>query len=432
MVRKGTSIKLSLATAVALGALNLGMSPVQAGGMIGGNRNWQQKQDGGERDAARDRRHVSEGEDRQRTEQRRDTEPQRAEEKRRRQDEDRQQADRPRQQQERQHREPQRVDQQRQFDHQRADEQRKRRDEDRQRVDRQRQFDQPRQFDRQHQVQDRRQAEEQRRREGADRQRREREHQVVDRRRAERPARDRDGWAQQWTHHENDRNAARVRARREQERHWGDLRERNWSHVRSWGSYGQRTYYRGADWGDWRRRHYVERPRYDWHHDHYSRPWFDYGSVTYIRIYAPTYVIPYNAYSSYGSSYYGPVACNRDVVGAVLGGVAGALIGAHHGGTGATVGGAIVGVILGGALGEAIDMSDQACYGQVLEYVPNDQPIYWEGNGAQYQVTPRRTYRGADGLYCREYQTSIYIDGYPQEAYGTACRQPDGSWQAVN
>lgn len=237
----------------------------------------------------------------------------------------------------------------------------------------------------------------------------------------------------QRAHYESDRDDRRVRARREQERHWGDLRERNWSQVRSWGpGYGRRDYYRGADWDDWRHRHYVERPRYYWHHDHYSRPWFDYRSVTYIQLYAPTYVIPYNAYSSYGTGYYGPVACNRDVVGAVLGGVAGALIGAHHGGTGATVGGAIVGVILGGALGEAIDMSDQACYGQVLEYVPNDQPVYWESNGAQYQVTPRRTYRGAGGLYCREYQTSIYIDGYPQDAYGTACRQPDGSWQAAN
>jgi surface antigen len=218
-----------------------------------------------------------------------------------------------------------------------------------------------------------------------------------------------------------------------QQQRWGDLRERNWSRVREWGpGFERRDYYRGPDWDDWRRRHYVERPRYRWDQDRYSRPWFDYGSVTYLSIYAPTYIVPYGVYDTYGTSYYGPVGCNRNVVGTVIGGVAGALIGANNGGGGATVGGAIVGAILGGALGQAIDMSDQACYGQVLEYVPNNQPVYWDDNGAQYQVTPLRTYQGSDGLYCREYQTSIYIDGYPQQAYGTACRQPDGSWQLQN
>ncbi len=31
--------------------------------------------------------------------------------------------------------------------------------------------------------------------------------------------------------------------------------------------------------------------------------------------------------------------------------------------------------------------------------------------------------------YCREYQTQVTIAGKPQNAYGTACRKPDGSWQ---
>jgi surface antigen len=192
---------------------------------------------------------------------------------------------------------------------------------------------------------------------------------------------------------------------------------------------GERHAY-GPGWNTWRARHYVAAPRYRWNHDRYSRPWFDYNRVTYISIYRPTYVIPYNAYETYGTSYYGPVGCNRDVVGAVLGGVAGGLIGAHNGGGGATVGGAIVGALLGGALGQAIDMSDQACYGQVLEYAPSNQPVYWESDGAQYQVTPLRTYQNGSGEYCREYQTYVYIDGREEQAYGTACRQPDGAWRA--
>jgi hypothetical protein len=30
---------------------------------------------------------------------------------------------------------------------------------------------------------------------------------------------------------------------------------------------------------------------------------------------------------------------------------------------------------------------------------------------------------------CREYQQSVIIDGTPRQAYGTACRQPDGTWR---
>ena len=34
--------------------------------------------------------------------------------------------------------------------------------------------------------------------------------------------------------------------------------------------------------------------------------------------------------------------------------------------------------------------------------------------------------------YCREYTRSITIDGRLQSGYGTACYQPDGSWEIVN
>jgi surface antigen len=178
---------------------------------------------------------------------------------------------------------------------------------------------------------------------------------------------------------------------------------------------------------------------YRWDHDRYSRPWFSYRTrYTYLPYYAPSYVVRYSSYDydgyGYGGGYstgYGPVACNRDVVGAVFGGAIGAAIGASgNGGGGAIAGGAILGALLGGTLGQSIDMNDQACIGQVLEYGPNDQPVYWSDNdsGVQYQVTPLRTYQSGNGRYCREYQTYVMIDGREEQAYGTACRQPDGAW----
>lgn len=42
------------------------------------------------------------------------------------------------------------------------------------------------------------------------------------------------------------------------------------------------------------------------------------------------------------------------------------------------------------------------------------------------------TYRSRSGRLCREYRTTIIIDGRPQPAYGTACQMADGSWQVVN
>ncbi len=33
------------------------------------------------------------------------------------------------------------------------------------------------------------------------------------------------------------------------------------------------------------------------------------------------------------------------------------------------------------------------------------------------------------GMYCREFEETITIDGQPQRAHGRACRQPDGTWK---
>lgn len=38
----------------------------------------------------------------------------------------------------------------------------------------------------------------------------------------------------------------------------------------------------------------------------------------------------------------------------------------------------------------------------------------------------------APAPYCREYTTTIVIDGVEQEAYGAACRQEDGSWRLID
>jgi surface antigen len=43
-------------------------------------------------------------------------------------------------------------------------------------------------------------------------------------------------------------------------------------------------------------------------------------------------------------------------------------------------------------------------------------------------VVPTRTYASAQGP-CREYTMDAVVGGRPENVYGTACRQADGSWR---
>ena len=53
-------------------------------------------------------------------------------------------------------------------------------------------------------------------------------------------------------------------------------------------------------------------------------------------------------------------------------------------------------------------------------------------NGHYGSVTPvREGTHDQTGEYCREFQQTVTIGGRPENAYGVACRQPDGAWRIV-
>ena len=130
--------------------------------------------------------------------------------------------------------------------------------------------------------------------------------------------------------------------------------------------------------------------------------------------------------------------CNRTVIGAALGGIAGAIIGNQFGKgdgrTATTIGGAVLGLLVGGSIGNSMDQADHGCVGQTLDHARDNESIAWNNpsNGAHYQVMPVRTTPGEGDRYCREYVTRVTIGGKQEQAYGRACRQPDGSWQTAN
>ena len=121
------------------------------------------------------------------------------------------------------------------------------------------------------------------------------------------------------------------------------------------------------------------------------------------------------------------------VIGGVAGGVLGNQIGHGSGRTAAVIGGTLIGAMAGGAIGANMDANDRYQAQQALEYTATNQSSSWRNpdSGAQYSVTPVRTYETAQGP-CREYETEAIINGRREVVVGNACRQPDGTWKAVN
>ena len=62
------------------------------------------------------------------------------------------------------------------------------------------------------------------------------------------------------------------------------------------------------------------------------------------------------------------------------------------------------------------------------------QPVYYEQPQYIPAPAPYAPYNNAPqaGSYCREYNTTTRVNGRYQPSYGTACMQPDGSWQIQN
>lgn len=121
------------------------------------------------------------------------------------------------------------------------------------------------------------------------------------------------------------------------------------------------------------------------------------------------------------------------VIGGALGGALGSQIGGGTGRTVATVVGTLLGASVGGTVGRSMDDTDRLKLAHSLENVRTGVPSQWRNpdTGNQYSVVPTRTYETA-GRPCREFTVNGNVGGKKEQIYGTACRQPDGSWRVVN
>jgi len=123
------------------------------------------------------------------------------------------------------------------------------------------------------------------------------------------------------------------------------------------------------------------------------------------------------------------------LLGAGLGALLGSQFGSGRGQLAAVAIGALGGAMLGNSIGRSLDRADRihaARAAEAAHSAPIGQPVVWRNpdSGNQGSITPLREGNdSATGAYCREYQQSVTVDGRTEQAYGTACRQPDGSWK---
>ena len=123
------------------------------------------------------------------------------------------------------------------------------------------------------------------------------------------------------------------------------------------------------------------------------------------------------------------------LIGAGLGGLAGSFIGDGGGKLVAVGVGTMLGAIIGGETGKSLDRADKLAMAgaqhDALEYGASGSTTAWQNpdSGNSGEVVPQPAFRRADGTFCREFQQTIIVGAEMVSAYGTACRQPDGTWK---
>ena len=123
------------------------------------------------------------------------------------------------------------------------------------------------------------------------------------------------------------------------------------------------------------------------------------------------------------------------IAGAAAGAWAGSNVGKGSGRTAAIAAGTLLGAFVGSEIGDSLDKADLAynrkASQEALEYGKTGTTVSWENpdNNHSGSITPVKTYRTDTGNYCREYSQTISVGGKSEKAYGTACRQPDGTWE---
>ena len=126
------------------------------------------------------------------------------------------------------------------------------------------------------------------------------------------------------------------------------------------------------------------------------------------------------------------------IAGAGLGALAGSQIGSGKGQLAAVAIGTLAGAWFGSEIGKSLDKADRAYAAETvqnsMESNITGQTSTWRNadSGHAGSFTPTRTYQTASGQYCRDFETTVNIDGRAEDATGRACRDDaTGNWRII-
>jgi surface antigen len=97
--------------------------------------------------------------------------------------------------------------------------------------------------------------------------------------------------------------------------------------------------------------------------------------------------------------------------------------------------GTFIGRLVSEAFETHLDAADQQAQREAAYYALETQRsgvrVDWRNlaSGHYEYIQPVRTYTNAQGQDCREFLSEVRVGTARQKVTGSACRQPDGSWQ---
>lgn len=126
------------------------------------------------------------------------------------------------------------------------------------------------------------------------------------------------------------------------------------------------------------------------------------------------------------------------VLGGIFGGIAGSKMGSGTGQNMAIIIGATLGTMWGQDLAKGMTDVDKV-YSErttkdTLEYGKPGERTTWSNpdSGNSGTVSVNETYANDKGEDCRQFETTVNVEGEDRTTSGTACRTSDGEWQIVD
>jgi surface antigen len=98
--------------------------------------------------------------------------------------------------------------------------------------------------------------------------------------------------------------------------------------------------------------------------------------------------------------------------------------------SGTVLGGIAVAPVIHGRAVSHLDLTDQICATESLEHARTGETISWQtANGTPVTFWITRSSQDAN-RNCRDFEASLQIAGHSEVTKGSACKAPNGSWEA--